>query len=136
MTPEPPGQVPGEAEADLASALADLFRAALRALSASDPTQPIVQTIRSLATILNQLEQPDLGISFNVLEDAFRQLQDPADRADADDRRLQVARAGMRYLATVTDVQKRNRPGYWSRLSRDRQHFDECLDRSAGMGRE
>ena len=132
--PADPKQVPdsltphqAKAESDLAFEIAALFRETLRSISANDRRGPMVKVLGAFVAARNLANRIDHSYYFYpILELAIDQFNSPEGLREIDVRRLHLARAGMRLLATLTDRQVRA-GGYASRRARDIRNFDAEL---------
>ena len=117
-----------KAESDLAMEIAVLFREAMRSMSANDRRGPLNQVLFSYNACKNLAGRIDHSYYFDpILQLAIDQFNVPAGLTELDAGRLNLARAGVRLLATRTDPDKR-RGGYASRVARDTKNFDYMLN--------
>ena len=132
-----PHKVPGsltpqqaQAQSDLALEIAELVRETLRSISANDRRGAMVKVLGAFQASRNLARRIDHSYYYyEILEVALDQFDNPEDLLEMEARRLDVARAGVRLLATVTDRRVRNR-GHASRRARDIANFD---DKVAGL---
>ena len=134
-------------ESDLALEIAVLFREALRALSANDRRGALNQIMFSYNAAKNLFGRIEHSFYYYpILEQAIEQFQNPQRLTVLETDRLDLARAGLRLLATATDPVI-SKPGHASRLARDTENFDRSLaylvqtddwsgSRFGGSGRE
>ena len=126
--PNPLSEEQAKAESDLAMEIAVLFREAMRSMSANDRLGPLNQVLFSYNACRNLAGRIDHSYYFDpILQLAIDQFNAPEGLTDLQLARLDLARAGVRLLATLTDADTR-RGGYASRLARDTENFDGKLE--------
>ena len=125
--PNPLSEEQAKAETDLAMEIAVLFREAMRSMSANDRRGPLNQVLFSYNACRNLAGRIGHSYYFDpILQRAIDQFNAPEELTKLESARLDLARAGVRLLATRTDPNTR-RPGYASRLARDATNFDNHL---------
>jgi hypothetical protein len=96
-------------------------------LSATDPRMAILHVIGSFVTIKNMVRSMTHAFYwYPIFEQAFEQFKDPPELSWLEAEQLNLARAGMRLLATQTEQIDRPR-NHRSRLAGDARHFAEAL---------
>lgn len=116
-------------EAEIAAHLTNMFREAMRAVSATDPRGALLNTMREFTKVLEVLRRSTHSFYYlPVFDIALQAFRDPLSINPLDEARLDLARAGMRFLATRTQTGDRP-PSYNSRLAGDERNFDARFER-------
>lgn len=125
--PRPLSEEQAKAETDLAFEIAVLFREAMRAMSANDRRGAMNQAMFSYNACRNLAGRIDHNYYFYpIFEQAIDRFKNPEKLTELVEARLDLARAGLRLFATLTDPDIR-RKGHASRLARDTENFDRWL---------
>jgi len=112
-----------EGEQELAREFSVMFREAIRAISANDPRGATLNVVRSFVRMRATLKTTSHSFYYyDIFEQAFEAFQNPTDLGDLEIEKLELARAGMRFLATRTQLDDRQR-NYQSRLGGDADNF-------------
>jgi hypothetical protein len=127
--PKEPTPEQAQAELELATRYADFFREVLRGICFEDTGWRTNQVMKAIAAIAEARSSiPHEYSAFDIVEQALMQFRDPPDLSGLDAARLELARAGIRLLATRTALHKRGAPGHASQLARDVAFFDKRVD--------
>ena len=96
-------------------------------MSADDRRGPMVKILEGFAACKNLAARMDHSFYYHpILEQAIDQFKTPEGLEGLDADRFDLARAGLRLLATLSDPDTRRR-GYASRLARNTKNFDARL---------
>lgn len=110
-------------EQELVREFSVMFREAIRAISANDPRGATLNVVRSFVRMLATLKATSHSFYYyDIFEQAFQAFRNPPRLRDLEIEKLELARAGMRFLATRTQMDDRQR-NYQSRLGGDADNF-------------
>lgn len=112
-----------ESEQEIAREFSVMFREAIRAVSANDPRGATLNVVRSFVRMRATLKATSHSFYlYDIFEQAFEAFRNPPLLRDLEIEKLELARAGMRFLATRTQLNDRQR-NYQSRLGSDTDNF-------------